>query len=88
LEDKQHGFGKIEDGNYVIKCTWRNGQTVETPQIESGEEIDKKYLNNITNFVPEDIDIIPENLPYIEQNNNRFGFFKPDHQISQLSEIE
>lgn len=88
LEDKQHGFGKIEYGNYVIKCTWRNGQTVETPQIENDEDIDKKYLNNITNFVPEDIDIIPENLPYIEQNNNRFGFFKPDHQISQLSEIE
>ena len=88
LEDKQHGFGKIDDGNNVIKCTWRNGQTVENPQIEGDENIDKDELNNIINFIAEDIDIFPENLPYIAQTNNRFGFFKPEHQISILSEME
>ncbi len=88
LEDKQHGFGKIDDGNNIIKCTWRNGQTVENPQIEGDENIDKDELNNIINFNAEDIDIFPENLPYIAQNNNRFGFFKPEHQISIISETE
>jgi len=88
LEDKQHGFGKIDDGNNIIKCTWRNGQTVENPQIEGDENIDKDELNNIINFIAEDIDIFPENLPYIAQTSNRFGFFKPEHQISILSEME
>ena len=88
LEDKQHGFGKIDDGNNIIKCTWRNGQTVENPQIEGDENIDKDELNNIINFNAEDIDIFPENLPYIAQNNNRFGFFKPEEQISIISETE
>lgn len=72
IDNRPHGYGEVNIGSKRYKCIWRNGETVETPQICNNPTFDGENYNSEKNKIFVDLnfeveveDMDPKNLKYL-----------------------
>ena len=79
-------MGELNEGGKIYKCSWRNGEPIESPSIRIDDshnhKISAEDLNDLF-FIPEEEDIDINNLDYLIRDY-REGDYKPNENFSKI----